>query len=230
MEKDPELFTLASAIRDGVDSRLKDLHTSMPGIVESFDSEKQIATVQPVIQRIFIELDGVEEIYTPENLPLLINVPVLMPRGGGFSITLPVKKGDECLLVFSERAIDNWFRTGKVGEPGARRFHDLSDAMAIVGPSSSVNPIENYSTDALELKSDSGTVSIKLNDDGSISITSSTGVDVAAPTVTVVGNLVVTGSISAPSIVVAGKELAGHGHIGSPTAPVGPITPTGVNL
>lgn len=179
--KNPSLSTLASNIKQGVETRLKDLHTSIPGIVESFDAEKQLASVQPAIKRIFITRDGDTEILTPSDLPILINVPVIFPRGGGFSLTFPVKKGDECLLTFCERSIDNWHNTGKIQVPGARRFHSLSDATAFVGISSLTNKIPDYSTIGVQIKKDDGSVSITIKDDGDIEMISPTKVFVDAP-------------------------------------------------
>lgn len=264
-DKSSSLSTLASNIKQGVESRLKELHTSTPGIVESFDPETQLASVQPAIRRIFVTRDGDTEILTPSDLPILINVPVIFPRGGGFSLTFPVKKGDECLLTFCERSIDNWHETGKVKKPGARRFHSLSDATAFVGLSSLPNKIPNYDPANTEIKKDDGSVSIKLNDDGSldihadsninidssadivgtcenIDITANSNATLTAPTInlngntTIDGTLDVTGVTTAPtveattSLTVAGKEMSGHTHSGSPTAPSGPVSPTGAPI
>jgi len=256
-DKTPGLSTLASNIKQGVESRLKDLHTSMPGIIESFDAETQLASIQPAIRRIFVTRDGDTEILTPSDLPILINVPIIFPRGGGFSLTFPVKKGDECLLNFCERSIDNWHETGKVKKPGARRFHSLSDATAFVGLSSIPNKIPNYDPDNVELKKDDGSVSIKLLNNGNleihsdgdikatcenIEVTANTNVTLTAPTInlngntTIDGTLDVTGTTTAPtvqaatSLTVGGKEMSGHTHSGSPTAPSGPVSATGAPI
>lgn len=169
-DKSSSLATLAASIRTGVDNRLKDLHTAMPGIVESFDPVKQLASVQPAIKRIFKQVDADTEFLVPTDLPILINVPVIFPRGGGFSLTFPVKQGDECLLTFCERGIDRWHQFGGVQEPVGRRFHALSDATAFVGLSSLNNKTPNYATDGVELKKDDGSVSIKLTDSGDANV------------------------------------------------------------
>lgn len=253
-EQFSNLSTLASNIKQGVDARLKDLHTAMPAIVESFDAEKQLATIQPAIRRIFITRDGDKEILVPSDLPILINVPVIFPRGGGFSLTFPVKKGDECLLTFCERSIDNWHETGEVKAPGARRFHSLSDATAFVGLSSIPNKVPNYDSANVQLKKDDGSVYVSVKQDSSLdihadsnvnvtcqnaSVTASVNATLTAPVInlngntTIDGTLTVTGATTAPSVVassslsVAGKEMAGHTHSGSPTAPSGPVSNTG---
>lgn len=210
--KNPSLSTLASNIKQGVETRLKDLHTSIPGIIESFDAEKQLATVQPAIKRMFITREGNTEILTPSDLPILINVPVIFPRGGGFSLTFPVKKGDECLLTFCERSIDNWHNTGKIEVPGAKRFHSLSDAACFVGLSSLKNKIPNYDNVNFQIKKDDGAVTFTIKEDGAIRQENANGfVELQAD-----------GKFN-----INGKIFETHTHIGSATAPVGPISPTG---
>jgi len=175
MRKEENLSTLASNIKNGIEARMKELHTSMPGIIESVDFSNQTLTVQPAIRRIFVTRDGDKEILVPTDLPILINVPFIYPRGGGYSITLPVAKGDECLLNFSERSIDNWHNTGKVSKPLGKRFHSLSDATAIVGLSSIPNKIENYSNSELQLRKDDGSAVISIKPDSSIKMQNSNG-------------------------------------------------------
>lgn len=217
-ERASNLSTLASNIKQGIDARLKDLHTSMPGIIETFDAEKQLATIQPAIRRIFVTRDGEKEILVPSDLPILINVPIIFPRGGGFSLTFPVKQGDECLLVFCERSIDNWHETGKVKVPGAKRFHSLSDATAFVGLSSIPNKVPNYDPDNTVIKKDDDSVYIKLNEDKSLEIFTESDIvaeaegdvnltvggqldaqitgntNITSPNITLDGNVVITGN------------------------------------
>lgn len=175
--KNPALSTLAENIKQGVNNRLKELHTSMPGIVQSFDAEKQTASIQPAIRRVFITREGTDEILAPSDLPILINVPVQFPRGGGFSLTFPVKKGDECLIVFAERAIDTWHKFGGVNDPNARRFHSLSDATAFVGLSSLPNKVPDYDAANTQLKKDDGTAVISVNEDSTISVTADSDIN-----------------------------------------------------
>jgi len=169
--KNPALATLADNIKHGIANRIKELHTSMPGIVQSFDAELQTASIQPAVRRVFITREGTDEILAPSDLPILINVPVQFPRGGGFSLTFPVKKGDECLIVFAERALDSWHKFGGLQDPNAKRFHSLSDATAFVGLSSLPNKVPNYDPVNTQIKKDDGTAVISINEDSTISIT-----------------------------------------------------------
>lgn len=235
MHNNDSLSTLASNIKQGVESRLKELHTSIPGIIETFNAEKQLASIQPAIKRIFVTRNGDKEILVPSDLPILINVPIIFPRGGGFSLTFPVKKGDECLLTFCERSIDRWHNTGKIEVPGARRFHSLSDATAFVGLSSLINKIPNYDNINTQFRSDDSKVEITLLDNGTISIKAETKVIVDCPdaeftgNIKILGNLEVIGDSTLSSTVTSnGKDISDtHTHIGSVTAPTGPQVNTG---
>jgi len=141
--------TLESAIRTHVRAAIMDTHTCLPGIIKKFYPETQTATVQPAIQQIFVEQGAV-------SLPLCVDVPVQFPSGGNFVLTFPVEPEDECLLVFSERAIDFWWDRGRVQLPSEYRLHDLSDAFAIVGVSSKPRKLPAFSTTGVELRTRDG--------------------------------------------------------------------------
>lgn len=223
-DKSNSLASLSSVIKKGIEVRLKDLHTSIPGIIESFNPVTQLASVQPVVKRVFRTEENNEELLSPLPLPILINVPVQFPRGGGFSLTFPVKKGDECLLVFCERSIDNWHKFGGVKEPTARRFHDLSDATAFVGISSVPNKIPNYDPDNTVIKKDNGNVYISLNDDNTLDIYSNDTVNITAtsecnitsPTINLNGNVNISGLLTANANTVISGTVSNNGvNIGS---------------
>ncbi|EOH6248394.1 Gp138 family membrane-puncturing spike protein [Klebsiella pneumoniae] len=136
------------------------MRVSMPGIIQSFDPDAVTAVVQPAIKGAEKDESGAE---VSVNLPLLVDVPVVFPRGGGCTLTFPVKAGDECLVIFADRCIDFWWQSGGVQEPVDERMHDLSDAFCIVGPQSQAKKIGGISTSAVELRSDDGETKLSLN-------------------------------------------------------------------
>lgn len=145
------------ALFDAISTQLR---VAMPGIIQSFDSDAVTCTVQPALKgKNAVSSGDIESV----NLPLLVDVPVIFPRGGGCTLTFPVAAGDECLLIFSDRCIDFWWQSGGVQEPVDSRQHDLSDAFAIVGPQSQAQKIDNISTSAVELRSDDGNTKLSLN-------------------------------------------------------------------
>ncbi len=63
----------------------------------------------------------------------LVDCPVFTLQGGGGAIQFPISAGDQCLVLFSDRRIDEWYQNGSESAPGDPRLHDLSDGIALVG-------------------------------------------------------------------------------------------------
>jgi hypothetical protein len=152
---DPE-----EALRVAMEGMRSGLWTSMPGLIESFDPAALTATVQISIKGVVNGIDGKAQFV---NMPLLVDVPVHFPRGGNCTLTFPVSKGDECLVVFAARCIDAWWQSGGVQVPMEPRMHDLSDGFAFVGFFSQVTKIGGVSTASTQLRSNDGTTYIDLN-------------------------------------------------------------------
>ncbi|WP_421076413.1 Gp138 family membrane-puncturing spike protein [Klebsiella quasipneumoniae] len=140
------------------------LRVAMPGIIQSFDpgddDRPPTCVVQPAIRYVERDNDGNK---STKDYPLLVDVPVVFPRGGGCTLTFPVKAGDECLVIFADRCIDFWWQSGGIQDPVDERMHDLSDAFCIVGPQSQAKKIGGISTSAVELRSDDGETKLSLN-------------------------------------------------------------------
>lgn len=165
----------AQAIAENISTQLR---VAMPGIIQSFDPNEVTCTVLPAIMGIIPTQDGTD----PSDLPMLVDVPVIFPRGGGCTMTFPVKPGDECLLVFSDRCIDFWWQNGGVQEPVDPRQHDLSDAFAIIGPQSQAKKISGISTSAAQFRSDDGSTYFEINPTTKkIKLVAPGGFDVVAP-------------------------------------------------
>src|SRR5260364_26635 len=115
-------------------------------------------TVRPAIQGVVRRLDRETATVRTEavELPLLGDVSVFFPRGGGCTLTFPVQKGDECVVVFASRCIDGWWQSGGVQRPMEPRRHDLSDGFAFIGPFSQQTKIKGIHTQAVQLRSDDG--------------------------------------------------------------------------
>lgn len=194
------------AVIEYVESRLRDLHTAIPGVVVSFNAAKQTATVQPSIKRVFvIKNPGQNAVVSQVNLPLCLDVPIQFPGGGGFFLTFPVAAGDECLLQFSERAIDFWYQNGGQQLPSDYRLHGLSDAIATVGLNSQPHVIPSFNSAACELRTRDGNTFVRIE----------------AGQITIKGNLVLQGNLTqtgnqtiSGDIVASGTSLHTHKHGG----------------
>ena len=117
---------LADAIKQAVDYALSLIHTQIPGVIESFDAQKQSATVKPSIKTVYLNGQVLD-------MPTLINVPIIFPQTENFGMTFPLEKGDGVLIEFSERSLERWLQNGHNSEPGIRRKFDINDAIAIPG-------------------------------------------------------------------------------------------------
>ena len=127
---------LAELIRTAVKQNQSTIHVSLPGKIESYDATEQKADIKPLLKRPLVASDGTE--LESESLPILMDVPICFPRGGGgmggFCITWPLAPGDLVHLVFVERSIDQYLdKNGEETDPLDYRMHNLSDAVAYPG-------------------------------------------------------------------------------------------------
>ncbi|WP_420371143.1 Gp138 family membrane-puncturing spike protein [Klebsiella pneumoniae] len=191
------------------------LRVALPGTVESFDAETVTATIQLGILGLS---DG-----ESKALSVLNDVPVMFPRGGGCSLTFPVNKGDECLVIFADRCIDFWWQSGGIQEPVDERMHDLSDAFCIVGPQSQAKKIGGISTTAAQLRTDDGSAFIEVaaghdvtvKTSGKLTASADGGTEITSPEIILNGNVTINGNLS-----------QGMGESGGSATMHGPVTVT----
>ena len=146
--------------------------TALPGYVNKVDLTKMTCEVQPTIQAVVVDPSGNAK---PISLPLLLDVPIVFPSAGGFTLTLPIAVGDEVLVVFSSRCIDAWWQLGGIQQAMEARMHDLSDGFAIPGPKSQPKKISGISSTGAQLRNDAGTTYVEIAADGSIKLVSPRG-------------------------------------------------------
>lgn len=135
-----------------------DIRVALPCIVEKWDANQQTVDVRPAIRE---KLSGGE---SETEIPLLVDLPVVMPRAGGYMLAFAPQKGDECLVVFADLCIDSWWQSGGVGSQADSRRHDLSDGFAILGCwSQTRKPILPES--GVSLQNDAGTAGVSVSGD-----------------------------------------------------------------
>ena len=182
------------AIQSGIKSNQAALWTALPGIIQSFNVGAVTAEVQPAIMGIVAEPDGSNKAV---KLPLLLDCPVVFPRGGGCTLTFPINPGDECLVIFSARCIDAWWQSGGIQFPMELRMHDLSDGFVMVGPMSQAKKIGNISTTAVQLRSDDGAAFVEINPSSkNVNIKTSGDTTIVSPTVKITGDVIITGNLT----------------------------------
>ena len=187
MQQSERWTDVQNALNQALDGRQKQMWTAIPGIVVSRSGNN--VSVNPAIQAILSDKDGK---LTNTNLPQLINVPLVMPGGGGFAVTLPIGVGDEVLVVFASRCIDGFWQKGGIQPQLEVRMHDLSDGFAFPAPMSNPKELSNISSTTAQLRSADGGTYVEIASGGAVNV-------VAPGGVTITGNLKVTGEITAGS-------------------------------
>lgn len=223
---------LSELIRSGIFEYLKDVHTALPGIIDSFDAKTQLASVRPAVKRVFRSSDGEGERLDCVELPLVIRVPVVFPSGNGWHLTFPVKPGNECLLIFSERTIQEWRTQGGVREPSNKRFHSLTDGIAIMGLHSEPQAIKNYSQTAIELRTNGNKISIDnglTTLEGNVKINGD--VEINGDT-TQKGNIAQTGNVAqiGDKVQTGNVQLTGGQSVSGNLAIAGGLSNKGTNV
>jgi hypothetical protein len=205
----PNLLKLLDSLREQVK---KEINSARVGVIQSFDAAKQEVTVKIAQQQVTsIKPDGTR---TLAEYPLLLRVPVVFPSGGGFTMTFPIDEGDECLVVFNDRQLDNWLTSGPGLPPSMGRVHDLSDGIAIVGLRSNPRALSSVSTNSVQLRSDSGSTLVEVAGGGVVRVVAPTKVRMETPLLEVTGD-VVAGTISLQHHIHDGV-MPGGGNTGEP--------------
>jgi len=212
-----------------------------PAIVESVDYSKNppVVTVQVAVSELVIVPSPPGPHW--EAIKPIRNVPICLPRAGGFLLTLPLKAGDEGLLVFCDACIDLWWQKGGVlpldqstqlVQPNfEQRRHDLTDCGFYPGMSSQSRPITSWSQNSAQLRSEDGTVIVDVAEEGitltapKVAINSSGDVDITASgNVNINGQQIVAAS-SGNNTEVDGKVFLTHEHtqVQSGLSETGPV-------
>lgn len=198
--------TLASLLELQKRETMRQINCHQVGEIVSFNPSTQTAEVQV---KMSFYLNGEIKQY-----PLLLDCPCIVLGGGKGRVTFPIKAGDACLVLFNDRDMDNWYSGGQTMPPRTDRYHDFSDAIALVGLHNKQNQLTDFLADGTELKY--GTSTIKLQDnkvtvtDGTAQVVINNGaISITAPTLDITGAVSITGTFS-----VNGKDV-GDTHVHS---------------
>ena len=168
-----------------IQDMIRDVHTMIPGKIVTFDPAVCEASVLPFGK--FKKPDGGMIDY-----PQINRVPVYVMQSSGQTATMafPIKPGDECIILFSEQALDTW-RTKSESNTDLR--FDLSNAMAIVGMFSRPNPLvaQACSTDAIIIERSGSRITLQSG--GKVDITGDTTIK---GDTTIIGDTAIKGSLT----------------------------------
>ena len=216
----PELDDLLAESRETVFSTLNSIEI---GKLEVVNDDQTVSIQIQVLRR---KADG-----TTSKYPLLVDCPYFVLQGGDAYIDMPIKKGDDCLVLFNDRNIDNWWSTGNVAVPADTRKHDLSDGFALVGINREAKAL-NRDGDAMRMMGPgSNPAFIKFNPDGSMDINAPAGLNIVANT-EITGTLTVSDLIKGAKDIIAdwtatAISLLNHFHQGNLGYPTGKSIMTG---
>lgn len=119
-------ITEQELIQRALESRIGDVFTQLPGRVHAFYG--RTVDVEIVITRpIKTEAGEIKQ----EDFPILPNLIICYPSGGGFSITWDLAKGDHLVVLVMTYALTTWRKTLDISAPGDLRLHHLANSVAL---------------------------------------------------------------------------------------------------
>lgn len=159
--------SMAKLLKDCVDAKLIELNVAIPGKFVSYDKTKNLAQVQPVIQR--KKNDG-----TLVTIPVINNVPVWHARSGKAAVIIPIKVDAPCWIQFSQRSLDIWKIQGGITDPADTRHHHISDAVVFPGVYPNNDQLPGEDTDLVLMNDKS---EVRLEPGGKMSLKNTTSGD-----------------------------------------------------
>lgn len=157
----PTLLDLLQSFKQQMLLQLFKIHI---GVIQEFNAQNQTVTVQIAYTKTYFQFDEKTKQYVPKQRPYtpIINAPAIVLGGGSGAVTFGISAGDECLVLFNDRDIDNWFAGGAGGPVKTGRLHSFSDGFALVGIRSLGKVLENYDTTRATLRK--GTTRVGVGD------------------------------------------------------------------
>jgi Phage protein Gp138 N-terminal domain len=118
------------------------------GTIQSFNSTNQTVSVTINYTKTFFQFQAETQTYESINVnyPIIAECPLIVHGGGLARITFPVAQGDQCLLLFNDRDIDNWFNGSLTSPNNTPRLHSFTDCIALIGPNNMNTIITDYDT------------------------------------------------------------------------------------
>lgn len=129
--------------------------------VQSFNPENQTVTATINYKKTAFQVNqSGAYVSSLSDYAQLVDCPVIVLGGGPASLSFPIRQGDECLILFNDRDIDNWFNGGPPIGVNTPVLHSFSDAIALVGLRSKPNALSDYDSQNVVLRNGTTLVSI----------------------------------------------------------------------
>ena len=134
------------------------------GTVEAFNAAEQTCTVKIAYSfQVYEQQQNGREVLVQKDFPLLIDCPTIVVSGGNAGLTMPIAVGDNCLVLFNDRDIDNWFSGATSGPVASTRLHSISDGIVLVGVRPLSKVIPSYDTANPHLYNGTASIKVKSN-------------------------------------------------------------------
>lgn len=195
---------------------LNEFEGMLPAMVVSYDDSTNRAVIKPLVM---IGTTSGAKVSRAQ----VSGIPVYRFGGGGFFMRFPIKAGDFGWIKTNDRDISLVFQRGGLEDwPNTTRMHKFSDAMFfpdtfkqwVISGENADKAVWQTMDGETCISLGSGEIKHKVGD---VSMTiSASGIAMISPPGTLTHNGVNIGDT--------------HTHIGSPTAPLGPVSNTGVPI
>lgn len=232
MKREEYIQDPSAVMSSALNSLQGKIWTAIPAIITSINYQKYTVSCKPAIKG---QITDENQNVTKVDLPLLVDVPIVMPHAGNWVLSFPIKVNDECLVVFSSRCIDAWWQSGGVQNPMEDRMHDLSDGFAVLAPFSqpfakNYNEFSNNSfiirdkekNNFIELtdsgqRNDENTsdCSIKVGGNMTINVSGNADITVGGSTTLNCPNSTINGTLTVNGLLTANQGITATGGSGA---------------
>lgn len=105
------------------------------GKITSFDESNCTVNATVAYNMTFQQRDPSSGVYSQvmKPYPPMVDLPVFIIGGGPVYFDQPFAAGDECMILFNDRDLMNWYAGQPVGATATTRLHSFSDGVALVG-------------------------------------------------------------------------------------------------
>lgn len=150
-----------------IEAEAREINTTVDGTIVSYDRATQRAKIQPRLERKF----GDKTL----KAPVLEEVKLVMPGGGGYVSHYDLKAGDPVTVHFRQRSVDKSQTEGGDANGNPGRMHDMSDAIAIPGGGEDAKVATNMPAGGAHYGASDGKKGMQVRADGSTALVGGPG-------------------------------------------------------
>lgn len=152
-----------------IEAERRETNTVMDATVVSYDRATQRASIQPKMERKFGD--------TTLKAPVLAEIKIAMPGGGGYVSHYDLKPGDPVTVHYRQRSVDKSQTEGGDANGAPGRMHDLSDAIAYPGGGEDAKVATNMPAGGAHYGKSDGKKGMQIRADGTTTLRGGDGKD-----------------------------------------------------